>query len=110
MFPSISSIEIQTPKIDFEPDSESDFHFNQARWCQEVAEVRSNWYNLSVAAMQIAAEVDPFEKTLPVGSVIPAVDAASWAKKGVDIRPRLQDDETGQFRLIDTGAQITATC
>ena len=111
MFPSISSIEIQKPNVQTEHEPESDFYFNsEARWCQELAEVRSNWYNLSVAAMEIAAEVDPYEPSLPVGSVIPAVEAASWVRKGVDIRPRLRDSATGQFRLIDTGAQITATC
>ena len=110
MFPSISSIEIQKPNVQIEHETESDFYLNsEARWCQ-LSEVRSNWYNLSVAAMQIAAEVDPFEPNLPVGSVIPAVEAASWIRKGADIRPRLKDSATGQFRLIDTGAQISATC
>ena len=28
----------------------------------------------------------------------------------MDIRPRLKDDSTGQFRLVDTGSQITVTC
>ena len=42
--------------------------------------------------------------------MIPTLDAVGWSFKGnVDVRPRLVDKSTGQSRLIDSGAQITAT-
>ena len=48
---------------------------------------------------------------LPIGVVIPTVDAVGWYNgyRSVDVRPRLVDKSTGQARLIDSGAQISAT-
>ena len=67
---------------------------------------------MTLAAFEVAAKVDPFAENLPVGVEIPAIDAAGWTKghRSVDIRPRLVDNSTGQARLIDSGAQLTATC
>ena len=48
---------------------------------------------------------------LPVGITIPSVDAVDWIPgfRNVDVRPRLVDNSTGQARLLDSGAQISAT-
>ena len=50
------------------------------------------------------------ETDLPVGVIVPSVDAVGWTPdRNVDIRPRLVDKSTGQARLIDSGAMISAT-
>ena len=82
-------------------ETESDFNYFQARQSQK------SWNNLVVASVAKAAEVDPFN-SLPVGSVIPAVDALNWSGQG-DIRPRLWDKAAKVFRLIDSGSMISAT-
>ena len=46
---------------------------------------------------------------MPEGTVVPAVEAATWSGRNVDIRPRLFDKASGQFRLVDSGSMITAT-
>ena len=73
--------------------------------------VRENWDKLTISALQVAANVDPFEKDVPIGTEIPFVSAVDWkiGAGNCDIRPRLLDKSTGQFRLIDSGSQITAT-
>ena len=53
--------------------------------------------------------VDTGQVDLPVGVVIPAVDAVGGSFSNCDIRPRLLDKKSGRFRLIDSGSQITAT-
>ena len=42
--------------------------------------------------------------------MIPAIEAVNWNPflHDCDVRPRLLDKSTGQFRLLDTGSQITA--
>ena len=48
-------------------------------------------------------------KNLPPGVVIPTLDAVGWlGHPDADIRPRLTE-KSGESRLIDTGAQISAT-
>ena len=110
MFPTISAIEIQNPIVDYEHENESDLFTASARLSQDRAVIREKWNSLSMAAMEVAASVNPYIPDLPIGSVILAVEAASWIRQGVDIRPRLKDSSTGKFRMIDTGSQITATC
>ena len=62
------------------------------------------------ASIEVASQVNPFQKDIPEGVVIPAVDAVNWSiGRNVDIRPRLYDKASGQFRLVDSGSMITAT-
>ena len=76
-----------------------------------------SWYDGTIASIQMAAAAEPepslnvYHSDLPVGVVIPTVDAVGWSEgfRNVDVRPRLVDKSTGQARLIDSGAQITAT-
>ena len=48
--------------------------------------------------------------SFPVGEIIPSIEAVDWNKKGhnVDIRPRLVDSSSGEARLLDSGAQLSA--
>ena len=47
---------------------------------------------------------------IPIGVVLPSISAVGWTPtQTVDIRPRLVDSSTGQARLLDSGAQISAT-
>ena len=64
-----------------------------------------------VSALELAAEVDPYQKDIPEGTVIRAVDALKWrpGQNQCDIRPRLLDKSTGINRLVDTGSQISVT-
>ena len=66
---------------------------------------------MATEAFEIAALVDPFKSDLPVGVEIPAVSAVGWVngQQNVDIRPRLVDKSSGEARLLDSGAQISAT-
>ena len=75
-------------------------------------EAKVQYDSMTLASLQIASEVDPFVTNLPVGVEIPTIDAVGWTKghRSVDIRPRLVDRSTGQSRLLDSGAQLSATC
>ena len=80
--------------------SESDFLFQ--------ASPRQSQFNEAVnAAIEIAAQVDPYKTIIREGVVIPTLDAVNWSGN-VDIRPRLVE-KSGVERLIDSGAQISAT-
>ena len=59
----------------------------------------------------MAQNVNPFESDLPVGVIIPTLEAVNWSAghRSVDVRPRLVEKKSGEARLLDTGAQITAT-
>ena len=61
--------------------------------------------------MTIAQSVNPYESDLPMGTVVPAVDAVNWSigNRNCDIRPRLVDKSTGKARLLDSGSQISIT-
>ena len=103
MFPRIGSIEIQNDSsISITTENESELDLFQARQCQN-----SDWNNKIVAAIEQASNVNPYN-SIPLGSVIPTVDAVDWSGQG-DIRPRLWDKEAGLFRLIDSGSMISAT-
>ena len=60
--------------------------------------------NLEIGSMKVETDF----KTIPPGLVIPTLDAVGFNHPEVDIRPRLVDN-VGQARLIDSGAQISAT-
>ena len=64
-----------------------------------------------VSALSVAQSVNPFESDLPVGSIIPAVEAVDWlaGNRNCDIRPRLLDKSSGKARLLDSGSQISIT-
>ena len=72
---------------------------------------QENWIRQTVAAVEIASNVDPFSEDLPLGSVIPAVSALGWRAgfRNCDIRPRLFDKASGENRLIDSGSMISVT-
>ena len=61
--------------------------------------------------MTVASAVNPFEKDLPFGTVVPSVNVLDWqvGQQNCDLRPRLVDKSTGEARMIDTGSMITAT-
>ena len=103
MCKSINSIEIQ-PKLRYTEKTESSFpSFRPARPGQSHPAVfQSKLQNFTIAAMKRA------NTYLPIGSVLPAVDAVDWSQPNCDVRPRLLDRSTGLFRLIDSGSMITA--
>ena len=96
-------MEIHADKVKFNRnlESESDFFQASPRQCQFNEAVR--------AAIEVAAVIDPYKELLPEGVVVPTLDAVNWQCRNVDIRPRLVDKSTGKERLIDSGAQISAT-
>ena len=69
------------------------------------------WQQMQISALEVASSVNPFQDDLPVGVVVPTLDAVGWSNghRNVDIRPRLVDKSSGEARLIDSGAQISAT-
>ena len=102
MFPSITSMEIQPSFVEYEPETESESLFSRA------SASRQSQFNEAVnAAIEVAAQVDPYKTIVPEGVVIPTLDAVNWSGN-VDIRPRLVE-KSGVERLIDSGAQISAT-
>ena len=47
---------------------------------------------------------------LSVNEIVPTIEAVNMLTAGrVDLRPRLVDSSTGEARLLDSGAQISAT-
>ena len=92
------------------PESDSLFAAPSRQSQQEVAQIQSSWNNLVVSALSVASEIDPYYKSIPAGTVIRAIDAVGWSpNQNCDIRPRLLDKSTGEARLLDSGAQISAT-
>ena len=96
----MSAMEIQNPVINSFQDSESDYIPSVKQ--SQIASVNSNGFG-SVDLKNIP--------TLPIGSVIPAVDALHWSidQRNCDVRPRLTDKSSGIQRLLDTGSQISTT-
>ena len=94
-------------------ESENYFCLPAARQShKQLAGLQRDWNTLTLAALETASLVDPFQSDLPLGSLVPAVEAQQWpvnGHRGCDIRPRLLDKATGQSRLIDSGSMITAT-
>ena len=74
-----------------------------------MAGIRQKWHSLTLAAMSVASNINPYESDLQPGVVIPAVEAVDWnGRRNCDIRPRLPGSN-GQASLIDSGSMITAT-
>ena len=87
-------------------ENESDYLFPKPAARQShVAGLK--WDQAVMAAIEKAVMVDPYKADVPDGTVIPAVEAVDWSGNS-DIRPRLLDKSTGQFRLLDSGSMITA--
>ena len=107
MFPSLNAIEIQKPIIDIE-ELETESLVIPSRQSQKLSE---NWSKRVVAALEQASHIDPYQKDIPIGSVIPAAQAVGWinGQGSCDIRPRLVEKATGIERLIDTGSQVSTT-
>ena len=106
MFPSLNAIEIQNPIVeDIETESEL---FIPSRKSPNISE---NWNSQVVAALNIASHIDPYQKDIPIGTVIPAAQAVGWinGQGSCDIRPRFVDKSTGIARLLDTGSQVSTT-
>ena len=81
----------------------------EARRCQVSAIVA--WNQAVNSAIETAVKINPFQNNLPAGVVVPAVEAVDWTRgrQNCDIRPRLYDKASGQYRLVDSGSMITAT-
>ena len=93
-------MEINPSFVEFEPETESESLF-------KASVSRQSHFNEAVsAAIEVAAKIDPYN-FVPEGVVIPTLDAVNWSGN-VDIRPRLVE-KSGTERLIDSGAQISAT-
>ena len=75
-------------------EDESDFVLPEVRLSPEKSEILKNWNKKVVAALEFSSKVNPYVQSLPIGSVIPSVDAVNWSGQG-DVRPRLQDKSTG---------------
>ena len=95
LYPQIDTLEIQSDQILFEQQQVSGFLFQPS---QVQAEPQ-------ISSLEIKTP------EVPIGEIIPSVDAVGWHQKGfrnVDIRPRLVDSASGEARLIDSGAQLSA--
>ena len=92
-------------------ESEVSFPSSTSRLSQ-LKEAKFNYDSMTLASIQIASQVDPFASSLPEWVEVPTIDAVGWTRghRSVDIRPRLVDKSSGQSRLLDTGAQLSATC
>ena len=102
--------EIQEMFSQTNQDESDYFSLPEARQSQ-IAGLQTKWNQVTLAAIEAASLIDPFQSDIPVDSVVPAVEAQRWpvGHRGCDIRPRLLDKSTGQSRLIDSGSMITAT-
>ena len=120
MFPSINTIEIDQGNFKFEEDPETNspllFQASSSRQCH----IKKQLQVPSIASIQRYSlpgdtYLNPADqegvviKELPVGEVVRAIDAVNWSSaNNVDVRPRLLDKSTGELRLIDSSAQISA--
>ena len=101
MFPNINAMQIQVPIV-FSEENESESILTPTKRCQ-VASVET--------FKSVAKATDSGKSAVPIGTVIPAVEAVHWSigDQNCDIRPRLTDKSTGVERLLDTGSQISTT-
>ena len=75
LYPQLGDMEIQASQLILNQEHESDFLFNPVQAEPE---------------MTVAMESLERESDIPVGTIIPSVDAVGWHEKGlrnVDIRP-----------------------
>ena len=97
-------MEIQASDIllDRQKNQESD-HLFQIPQIQVLSKLEES--PMTIGAIELGSV------TLPVGEIIPSIEAVDWFKshKNVDIRPRLVDSSSGEARLLDSGAQLSAT-
>ena len=105
----MDSLEIYSDIL-MEQDHELDSVFSDRR-SHLLQKAQNSFSQLALESIEIAASIDPYQSDLPEGVEVPAVDAVRWIKghRNCDLRPRLVDDSTGVARLIDTGAQLSAT-
>ena len=110
MFPEIDAMEIQTYG-NLQTETAVDSLILPETRLSHLEQSKSNYDQMVLGALEIAAEVDPDLKNLPVGVEVPTLSAVNWTRgrHNVDIRPRLVDKSTGIARLIDSGAQLSAT-
>ena len=90
------------PDITVETEEiESNFIQAEARQGQ-ISAIQVDWNKQVASAAQAASKINPFEKDLPAGVVVPTVDAVDWAKgrMNCDIRPRLFDKAADKYRLV----------
>ena len=101
LFPQLESIEIHPSKLQFDQERIESSQLFQSQ---------TNAINIDQLTLG-AVEVKPQEfPDLPIGTVVPSIEAVDWPQhRNVDIRPRLVDSASGIERLLDSGAQISAT-
>ena len=92
-------MEIQIETVDIKKENESNYFSTPSRSIPKME------------SFQIGSiKLDPAKSdSLPPGIVIPTLDAVGWSHPDIDVRPRLVDKASGEARLIDSGAQISAT-
>ena len=115
MFPKIDSLEIYSDYLfdRKQTESESGHLFTQASVQVVSNEVKNE---VTIGSMKLGSDeiesesrVKIDERDIPAGEIIPTIEAVDWSNKNVDIRPRLVDSSNGEVRLLDSGAQISAT-
>ena len=99
MFPKIDSLEIHQGFLFNRKQSESGHLFQASK-----VQVESKNEALEIGSLQVVEPPD-----IHIEEVIPTVDAVGWSHTNVDIHPCLVDSSSGEARLIDSGAQISAT-
>ena len=77
MFPKINAMEIQDG-FKFEEEIESDYLFQASSRPNPLQEAKIDYDMGVLAALEIAAEIDPYASDLEVGVEVPAVDAVGW--------------------------------
>ena len=96
LYPQIDTLEIQTDQIILHQDQSPE---SELLFSDQAVPAQAN--PLSIDSLEVHPD-------LPIGEVIPTLDAVDWVNRHVDIRPRLVDSSTGEARLVDTGAQLSA--
>ena len=97
-------MEIQTDMI-YKEQPDSAFLFQASPRPDPFHEAKQNYELGVIAAMEIAANID-----LEQGIEVSAAEVRDWVSghRNVDIHQRLVDKTSGQSRLKDSGAQISA--
>ena len=103
MFPQLGAIETEIHDAEVLLKQKSQ---KSSLLLQASSQVESSLGAIEIGSLEVHQGAD-----LPVGEVIPSVDAVGWVNghRNVDIRPRLVDSSSGEARLIDSGAQLSAT-
>ena len=74
------------------------------------AQIQADWNSKIADSIAQIASINPYLSGIGPGEEVPAISAVAWVKGsygGLDCRPKLFDNATKSYKLMDTGAMVS---